>query len=386
MTVRRWIYLRALHWKIEFHAWPAGRKLFAVGLPVCALLVYLAHRFKPWQHLPKSGTWEDVLLGTVALAFVPFVMAAYGGHIAAEAIADPKRSARVKTYFWIACVFGIVVAFVQQYRSITQDAAAKDKTSKVEDSVLGQLKSLHDQKPILSPEQVEAKRREDIMTLLRGQYILQHENVSSGIVDGSEPLPADWVNQRLHELNETWAVGETPRASAKPAPQMSFMTLSGNPRFAGRGGEGANFQVGDALTFNVYYKATGPNSIELLSMGRFVAVEPNTEHETQKQFADNFVNEIEKERRTVQPGSSTMMPTDEAFITAFSATDSTKSLVLTQDDLDKLRAGTEFAFVIAQFDYKDSVKTHHLRRCMWLQPPSQAPGTWHFCEVFNTSD
>ena len=121
-------------------------------------------------------------------------------------------------------------------------------------------------------------------------------------------------------------------------------------------------------------------------MGRFVAVEPNTEHETQKQFADNFVNEIEKERRTVQPGSSTMMPTDEAFITAFSATDSTKSLVLTQDDLDKLRAGTEFAFVIAQFDYKDSVKTHHLRRCMWLQPPSQAPGTWHFCEVFNTSD
>ena len=37
--------------------------------------------------------------------------------------------------------------------------------------------------------------------------------------------------------------------------------------------------------------------------------------------------------------------------------------VATQEDLEKLRTGTEVAFVISEITYKDERTTHHERKC-----------------------
>jgi hypothetical protein len=181
---------------------------------VAATVWHFRHALK----IAGAGTldvWMDVLLGTALLAIVPFAMAAYGGHVAAESISDPKRRRNVKLKFWAICLVGVGLAFIQQYRAITSDAASRKKTNQVEGAILGQLQSLHSQ-ATLSPEQAEMKRREDIVTMLRGQYILQHDNVSPGVLEGTEPLPADWLNRKVHELGEKWNVSEQTKILESP--------------------------------------------------------------------------------------------------------------------------------------------------------------------------
>lgn len=81
-----------------------------------------------------------------------------------------------------------------------------------------------------------------------------------------------------------------------------------------------------------------------------------------------------------------MMPGDGEFLTAYAWSNTMQRLMVTQDDLDKLKIGAEVALVITELDYMDKGVTHHLRRCIWLQPPALPPGTWHLCTVFNESD
>ena len=181
---------------------------------IAAILWHFRHGLRILD-AEKLGVWMDVLLGTALLAIIPLLMAAYGGHVAAESISDPKRRRNVKLKFWAICLVGVALAFVQQYRAITSDASARLKTNKVEGAILGQLDNLHKQAP-LTPEQAEMKRREDIITMLRGQYILQHDNISPGILEGTEPLPADWLSKKLRELGERWTVSEEVRAVPKP--------------------------------------------------------------------------------------------------------------------------------------------------------------------------
>ena len=52
----------------------------------------------------------------------------------------------------------------------------------------------------------ETTRRKNILTTLRNEYILSHDNVSPGLIAGTEQLPADWVNLRLRQLGEKWTV------------------------------------------------------------------------------------------------------------------------------------------------------------------------------------
>jgi hypothetical protein len=65
--------------------------------------------------------WTDIVINVIALAIVPGLLAAYGGHLAAEAIQDSKRSRRVKLCFWGLFVFGVVVTFGQQLRAAEAD-------------------------------------------------------------------------------------------------------------------------------------------------------------------------------------------------------------------------------------------------------------------------
>jgi hypothetical protein len=67
--------------------------------------------------------WIDVAIGTIVLAIVPLVLAAYGGHLAADTFAnDKKRCRRTKLKFWGLCFIGIFLAFYQQYRQVKAGA------------------------------------------------------------------------------------------------------------------------------------------------------------------------------------------------------------------------------------------------------------------------
>lgn len=144
---------------------------------------------------------------------------------------------------------------------------------------------------------------------------------------------------------------------------------------------------GDGFFFNVYIKATGPNPIEVIDAARWVYVEPDYSPQTQKNMIADFKARLSKERKTFRQGeSSTWMPGDGRFFSAYAVDAENKHRTITTEDLSRLQAGTELPFVIVEITYKDQGAIHHARQCAFLQPPADPPGIWHYCEGFNKSD
>jgi hypothetical protein len=56
----------------------------------------------------------------------------------------------------------------------------------------------------LAPQ--EESRRTGVILALRNEYILSHDGISSKMLAGLEFPPADWMNERLTALGETWRV------------------------------------------------------------------------------------------------------------------------------------------------------------------------------------
>ena len=50
----------------------------------------------------------------------------------------------------------------------------------------------------------ETRNRTAILTKLRQLYVLSHDNISPGIMAGTEPLPKEWVEEQLEKMGETW--------------------------------------------------------------------------------------------------------------------------------------------------------------------------------------
>ncbi|MBZ5696456.1 MAG: hypothetical protein LAN36_13990 [Acidobacteriia bacterium] len=71
--------------------------------------------------------WLDMVINVLALAIVPGIIAAYGGHLAAEAIGDRRRGRKVKAFFWILFLVGVLVTFWQQFRIAESDLARETK-------------------------------------------------------------------------------------------------------------------------------------------------------------------------------------------------------------------------------------------------------------------
>ena len=63
----------------------------------------------------------DIIIGTSILAVIPLFMAAYGAHLATEAIVEPKRRSRIKIVFWALFVVGVLLTIWQQYRAAVAD-------------------------------------------------------------------------------------------------------------------------------------------------------------------------------------------------------------------------------------------------------------------------
>jgi hypothetical protein len=369
--------------------------MFEAGAIILIVLIILTHRrFLHFVSTPERGVWVDIILGTALLAIIPFALAAYGGHIAAETLSDPMRQRIVKVKFWSLCVVGIVFAFLQQYRSITNEAVNRGKTEGVEAHIVTLLEDLHHPGTM-----TEAERRKEILQVLHDRYIIDHE-VSQRVIDGLDPPPSDWVNDQLKTMGEHWVVSED---NSIPLPSTlnprSYIIYTGNPIFTGSsvpGVEGSDFQPGDGLEFNVHYKATGPNPVKLLDSTRITLVEPDYSHKSQDEAIDSFTKVVNsklqsarKNKKDIRDTSHTLMSGDNEFFTAYTVYGTIQEMLkpsLTQEDLDKLHAGSEIAIVISVMTYKDGNTIHHLRRCSWLQPPAKPPGTWAYCYRFPDSD
>jgi len=73
--------------------------------------------------------WFDILLNVLVLAIVPGILAAYGGHLAAEGVGDAKRKKKIQGCFW--GLFLLLVGFTswQQIRIAEADLAKETKNS-----------------------------------------------------------------------------------------------------------------------------------------------------------------------------------------------------------------------------------------------------------------
>lgn len=148
----------------------------------------------------------------------------------------PRESHLVTTLTLITA--GLVGTAILSESRIRSEAAHADDTR----TVMQKLQSVGDQNTqILSKVLAAAAastsdrsqdsiilRRQNILALLRNEYILSHDNVSAALMAGTEQPPSDWVNQRLRQLGETWSVASYPQVKPQQPPQIQIATSYGN--------------------------------------------------------------------------------------------------------------------------------------------------------------
>jgi hypothetical protein len=127
--------------------------------------------------------WESILINTCALALIPLLLAVIGGYLAAEGIADPKRSRWIKLLFWALFVFGVVVTFWQQFRAAQSDQARDTRETWEETLALKQFPPL----PVPTIERVmpsPPKPRLQFSFLPLGPHERLIDSISKPIIGG----------------------------------------------------------------------------------------------------------------------------------------------------------------------------------------------------------
>jgi hypothetical protein len=99
--------------------------------------------------------WIDFALGVLLLALIPFALAAYGGHVAADSIADDRKRRNVKLKFWALGSVGLLIAIAYQYRTMKTDETRQDQTRQFQKSVTERLNQIINQ-PISAEQKQEA--------------------------------------------------------------------------------------------------------------------------------------------------------------------------------------------------------------------------------------
>jgi hypothetical protein len=73
-------------------------------------------------------------------------------------------------------------------------------------TILSELSNKKNKTGSVATSLPESNRKAHILSLLRNEFILSHDNISAGLMAGTESPPAEWLNKRLGELNEHWKV------------------------------------------------------------------------------------------------------------------------------------------------------------------------------------
>ncbi len=188
---------------------------FGRGVAIAALVLIFAMNSKA-QHAVVS-LWPSsflVWLKVIAYGIVPMGLAIFGAIYAAEAMPSPKAKRMARTLFIASGLVGVLMICYIETKSESEHRAEVGDVKK-------QMATLGDQETLILKHLVttpdagtrEISRRQDILTLLRHQWILSHKNVSSGLLAGTELPPSSWINERLKQLGEKWSVGKEPWAT-----------------------------------------------------------------------------------------------------------------------------------------------------------------------------
>lgn len=282
-------------------------------------------------------SWTDIFINVMVLALLPGFFAAYGGHIAAEAVPDTKRQRRIKGIFWAMFAIFVLATGWQQIRVAEADLSRDTRETWADALALQKLQ------PNLSPPEFAYLKQ---ILPVRAVPIAR----SYVIFDGKPHFTEDIVNGQITAQRD--------------------------------------FRPGDSLSFNVYYKQEGPNPLDVLNTSRWLYVESNTDDRTENSVISDFERRLQQEQnnREVKFWTQTTLTIGESrYFTVFARQEKEYEKV-TEDVLNQLRSGQKILFVVNQIIYRDQDIVHHLRRCLWLQPPALAPGVWHFCNSFNRSD
>ncbi len=92
---------------------------------MAALYLSVTNHSERAQYPPMN--WVDFALGVLFLALVPLLLAAFGGHVAADTYTDPRKRRNTKLTFWGLFVLGLLLAIQYQYRVMVTDDARQEK-------------------------------------------------------------------------------------------------------------------------------------------------------------------------------------------------------------------------------------------------------------------
>ena len=193
------------------------RALFAVALTfICVLGICLR-------------VWTDTALPLLADA-VPMLVAIAGVVMSYK---QPKRESHFMATVVLFTV-GLTGTGIMSWTRIRSERAHKyevrDLTDRM-DSVKNQntqiLFSLTPKQGGKTTQESEIERRQNLEKALRNEYILSHDNVSPGLIAGTEFPPSNWMNRRLRELGEKWAVAVPSQPLVSPQPQQPLRTEEG---------------------------------------------------------------------------------------------------------------------------------------------------------------
>jgi hypothetical protein len=161
-----------------------------------------------WSYIHPTNPAIGSALSLMA-DFVPMAIAVVG---IVMSYRTPKKEHHLRTTLILfAC--GFVGTGIMSLARIRGEAAHKAEI----DGLNAKLQSVADQNgkilkgitepksappPMVThtPQPTEAGRRNNVLVLLHNEYILSHDKVSPGLIASIEPLPSEWVNNRLREL------------------------------------------------------------------------------------------------------------------------------------------------------------------------------------------
>ncbi len=131
------------------------------------------------------------------------ILLAVAGMIASVVPQSPASRVIWISIFILLGAGAVAVTVVHQQRAREQSAQLRTKLEAVHSDIVAILEQ---QKRNQGRTTTEQDRRDRILQLLRQEYILSHDNISPAMMAGLEMPPADWLNRRLHELGEGWAI------------------------------------------------------------------------------------------------------------------------------------------------------------------------------------
>ena len=364
--------------------WPFWAREVPIGLASVSKLILDFARRHPYVsrilHVALEAV-PDLAFVLLALAGLSYLMPELMHRF------ETRRSLRLSA-FVVFMLFGLAAVIMNSVSREDQENQSRIDRNKM-DALRGQV---HDTLQFLVQSKgrpTELERRKNILDTLRSEYILIHPEASAAMIEGNANPAPEWMNKRLQELGEQWPYVPSPTPTVEPMPR-SYVIWVDIPRFAGGEHEGDPMAVAHPIGFNVYFKQSGPNQVEIERMVNRLYIKSDTSKGTQKSVIEDFMSRVKLVNVPIEP--ETLMPNENPHFFSAIARDDTGTTfrAATQHDLENLRDGKEFTFVLALVAYKDLTndpkKEHHLPLCVYLQAPANPPGIWGYCEGFNRSD